>query len=135
MLKIHKQIGCTIPSFRQLLEIEKLDWSLYKKSLPTKNDKKAFDEIFEIARLYTSYLPNASNPIVFESVVMGALFHNYKTLSEANKEDDKVNENVATNEAKVLTENKPQEKHCLTAFAKNGLIWQTPCIKETGNYY
>jgi len=114
-------MGRTIPSFRQLLEIEKLDLSLYKKSLPTKNDKKAFDEIFESARLYTSYLSNASNPIVFESVVMGALFHNYKTLSETNKENDKVNENVATNEAKVLEKNKPQGKILFDSICKKWL--------------
>ena len=67
-------MGRTIPSFRQLLEIEKLDWSAFKKSLPTKKDKQAFDEIFENAKLYTSYLSNAVNPIVFESVMMGAAF-------------------------------------------------------------
>ena len=75
-------MGRTIPSFRQLLEIEKLDWSDFKKALPTKKDKQAFDSIFENAKLYTSYLSNAVNPIVFESVVMGDLFHNYKTLLE-----------------------------------------------------
>ena len=78
-------MGRTIPSFRQLLEIEKLEWSDFKKSLPTKKDKQAFDEIFENAKLYTSYLSNAVNPIVFESVMMGALFHNYKTLLEISK--------------------------------------------------
>jgi hypothetical protein len=40
-------MGRTIPSFRQLLEIEKLDWSIFKKQLPTKKDKQAFDMIFE----------------------------------------------------------------------------------------
>ena len=69
--------------------------------LPTKNDKKAFDETVEGAGSYASYLSNAANPIVFESVVMGALFQNYKTLSEANKVDDTFNDNVATNEAKA----------------------------------
>ena len=40
MTTLPKLMGRTIPSFRQLLEIEKLDWSGYKKSLPTKKDKK-----------------------------------------------------------------------------------------------
>jgi hypothetical protein len=39
----------TIPSFRQLLEIEKLDWFSFKKQLPSKKDKQSFDEIFENA--------------------------------------------------------------------------------------
>ena len=75
--------------------------------LPTKKDKKAFDIIFDNARLYTSYLSNAVNPIVFESVMMGVLFHNYKTLLESSKEKYEVNENVITNAIKLLTENKP----------------------------
>ncbi len=50
-------MGRTIPSFRQLLEIEKLDWcSSFKKLLPTKKDKQIFDKIFENAKLYISYL-------------------------------------------------------------------------------
>ena len=72
-------MGRTIHSFRQLLEIERLDWSSFKKALPTKRDKQAFDAIFENAKLYTSYLSNAGNPIVLESVRMGTVFHNYKT--------------------------------------------------------
>ena len=79
-------MGRTIPSFRQLLEIEKLSWSCFKKELPTKTDKKAFDKLFENAELYASYLSNAVNPIPLESVMMGALFHNYKTLLEIRKE-------------------------------------------------
>ena len=67
-------MGRTIPSFRQLLEIEKQDWSSFKKQLPSKKDKQVFDMVFENARLYTSYLGNASNPIVLESVIMGVHF-------------------------------------------------------------
>ncbi len=103
-------MGRTIPSFRQLLEIEKLDWSDFKKSLPTKKYKKAFDEIFGSAKLYTSYLSNAVNPVVFESVMMGTLFHNYKTLLGVSKEKDEVNENEITTEIKLLAENKPHGK-------------------------
>ncbi len=68
-------MGRAIPSFRQLLEIEKLDLSTLKKQLPTKLDKQAFDEVFEIAKLNISYLGNAVNPIVLESIIMGSLLH------------------------------------------------------------
>ena len=78
-------MGRTIPSFRQLLEIDKLDWSSFKKLLPSKKDKQAFDMVFENARLYTSYLGNASNPIVLEFIIMGSLFHNYKQLLQTSK--------------------------------------------------
>jgi hypothetical protein len=92
------------------MEIEKLNWSGYKKLLPTKKDKKAFDEIFENAKLYTSYLSNAVNPIVFESVMMGHLFRNYKALLEISKGEDKVNECVIKGEIKSLVENKTNGK-------------------------
>jgi hypothetical protein len=49
--------------------------------------------IFENAKLYTSYLGNGVNPIVFESVIMGDLFHNYKTLLQDSKEKNKIDEN------------------------------------------
>ncbi len=115
-------MGRTIPSFRQLIEIEKLDWSDFKKSLPTKKDRKAFDEIFENAKLYTSYLSNAVNPIVFESIIMGHLFRNYKALLESIKED--INKDVITNETKSLTENKPHGKILFDRTCKkwHGLI-------------
>jgi len=73
-------MGRSIPSFRQLIEIERLNWSEFKKGLLTKNEKVAFDIIFENARLYTQYLSNANRPIPIEPIMMGALFHNYKTF-------------------------------------------------------
>lgn len=73
-------MGRSIPSFRQLIEIERLNWCEFKKALPTKNDKEAFDIIFENAKLYTQYLSNANRPVPIEPIIMGALFHNYKTL-------------------------------------------------------
>jgi hypothetical protein len=114
-------MGRTIPSFRQLLEIEKLEWSSFKKSLPTKKDKQAFDEIFESAKLYTPYLSNAVNPIVFESVVMGAVFHNYKTLLEISEENDEANGDIIANGIKLLTDSKPHGK---TLFERTCKKWQ-----------
>ena len=78
-------MGRSIPSFRQLIDIERLNWSEFRKELPSKRDKKAFDRIFENAILYTSFLSNANNSIPLDSILMGALFHNYKVLSELNK--------------------------------------------------
>src|SRR5215208_1295191 len=114
-------MGRTIPPFRQLLEIERLDWSSFKKALPTKKEKQALDEIFENAKLYTSYLSNAVNPIVFESVVMGDVFHNYKTLLDISGENDEVNEDVITNEIKLLSKNNPHGK---TLFDRICEKWQ-----------
>ena len=85
------QMGRSIPSFRHLIEIERLNWSEFKKGLSTKNDKEAFNTIFENAKLYTQYLSNANRPVPIEPIMMGALFHNYKTLLKFFKEEN-VNE-------------------------------------------
>ena len=98
-------MGRTIPSFRQLLEIERLSWSCFKKELPAKIDKKAFDRLFENAELYGSYLSNAVNSIPLESVMMGALYHNYKTLVEHNKEKAAGCDNLGND---ITIENEPQ---------------------------
>jgi hypothetical protein len=104
-------MGRTIPSFRQLLEIEKLDWSSFKKQLPSKKDEQALDVVFENTRRYTSYLGNASNPIVLESVIMGSIFHNYKQLLQVSKEDNiKANEDSLKKELTSLIKNKPEGK-------------------------
>lgn len=73
-------MGRSIRSFRQLIEIEKLVWSEFKKELKKKNDKKAFDRLFDNAKLYTSYLSFANRPLPIESIISGMIFHHYKTL-------------------------------------------------------
>ena len=65
---------------------------------------------------------NAVNPIVLESIIMGAIFHNYKTLLQISKEEnDKINENLIKERKTSLTENKPQEKFYLIELAKSGM--------------
>ncbi len=40
-------MGRSIPSLRQLIDIERRNWSEFRKKLSSKSDKKAFDLIFE----------------------------------------------------------------------------------------
>jgi hypothetical protein len=101
-----------------LLEIERLDWVIFKKQLSTKKDKQVFDEIFENAKLYTSYLGNAPNPIVLESIIMGFLFHNYKQLLQVSKEDTKDNENTLKEKLASLINDKPEGNILFYRFSK-----------------
>ena len=118
-------MGRSIPSFRQLLEIEKLNWSSFKKLLQTKKDKQEFDKVFDSVRLYTSYLGNASNPFVIESVMMGAVFHHYKQLLQFNKEDIAIDEDTLKKELESLFETKPEGKILFYRFSKkwHGFIY------------
>lgn len=83
-------MGRSIPSFRQLIEIDKLAWSDFKKELKTKNDKKVFDSLFDSTKLYTPYLSFANRPLPIEPIMMGMLFHQYKIL--VNLENNNTNE-------------------------------------------
>jgi hypothetical protein len=112
------QMGRPISSFRQLLEIEKLKMTPFKKMLPTKKNKQEFDEIFENVRLYSSYLGNASNPIPLESIFMGVIFHNYKQILQIIKEDIAIDENLLKEELVSLLENKPEGKILFYRFSK-----------------
>ncbi len=67
--------------------------------------------------VYISYLSNAVNPIPWEPVVIGSLFHNYKTLSAFDKKKEKAGDvfcdDIArVNELKIksLNDNKPPSK-------------------------
>jgi hypothetical protein len=124
-------MGRSIPSFRQLLEIEKLKMNSFKKILPTKKDKQEFDEIFDNVRLYTSYLGNASNPIPLESVIMGAIFHNYKQLLQITKEDTTIDENSLKEELVSLLNCKPEGKILFIGLVKSGMDFCILFIKMT----
>src|ERR1044072_7990439 len=102
-------MGRSIPSFRHLIEIERSNWSEFKKKLPTKDDKQAFDMIFENAKLYTQYLSNANRPIPIEPILMGALFHNYKTLLKLNNENH-LSEDTILKKVAALEKQKPIAK-------------------------
>ena len=102
-------MGRSIPSFRQLIEIDRSNWSEFRKALPSKDEKEAFNTIFENAKLYTQYLSNANRPIPIEPIMMGALFHNYKTL-KLSKEEVNVTEDSINQKLDVLDREKPQTK-------------------------
>src|SRR6185436_925470 len=102
-------MGRSIPSFRHLIEIERSNWSEFKKKLPTKDDKQAFDIIFENAKLYSQYLSNANRPVPIEPIMMGALFHNYKTLLKLNNESH-LGEDLILKKVAELEREKPLAK-------------------------
>ena len=89
--------------------IVQLNWSEFKKELSSKNEKEAFNTIFENAKLYTQYLSNANRPIPIEPIMMGALFHNYKTLRNLNNEST-LSEDKILWEVAVLEREKPLAK-------------------------
>ena len=68
-------IGRTIPSFRIAAVLEEKEWKQYRKYLNNKKDKKVFNEMFSIAKLYNSACSYASIPIRIYPIMMSIVFH------------------------------------------------------------
>ncbi len=73
-------MGRTIPSFRIATVLEEEKWKLFRKYLKNKKDKKLFNEMFSVARLYNSACSNAVNPIRIFPILMSIIFHHYKKI-------------------------------------------------------
>jgi hypothetical protein len=81
-------LGRTIPSFRIASVVEEKEWKSFRNSLD-KLDRKKFDEMFSIARLYNSASSYAANPIQIQPIFMSIIFHHYKQLVKLSEEIDK----------------------------------------------
>jgi hypothetical protein len=68
-------MGRTIPSFGFAAIIEENEWKLFRKYLNKKNDKKAFDDMFSIAKLYNSACSYAVNPIRIYPIMMSIILY------------------------------------------------------------
>ncbi len=72
-------MGRTIPSFRLLIDIEEAEWKQFRKYLCSQ-DKKIFNKLFSLPKLYCHCLSNLTNPIIIQSIFMAILFHNKKIM-------------------------------------------------------
>jgi hypothetical protein len=82
-------LGRTVPSFRIILAEEKQEWTPFKKALD-KSERKSFDEMWDIARLYVSSCSNSVQLIPLHPIVISILFHHYKELKECISEVEQI---------------------------------------------
>jgi hypothetical protein len=80
-------MGRTIPSFRIAAILEEKEWKSFRKYL-SKYDKKAFDDMFSIARLYNSACSYAAIPIRIYPIMMSIALLHYKFLKEKSSDFD-----------------------------------------------
>ncbi len=78
-------MGRSIPSFRMLIDIERLEWTNFKKEL-NKKDKQIFNKLFLIPKLYCHALSSLSNPITIESIILSIIFNNFKSINQISKD-------------------------------------------------
>jgi len=65
-------MGKTVESYRMALEGEINRWSGFARAL-RRPDREAFDELMDMCRSYASESSCATNPILFEPMVMSIL--------------------------------------------------------------
>jgi hypothetical protein len=98
-------MGRTVPSFRYALEEEKAEWKVFRKALD-KSERKEFDEMWDIPRLYITACSNSVSLVPLHPIAMSILFHHYKELMECSK---RLNRMMNSN-AKVEEEEEEEEK-------------------------
>ena len=94
-------MGRTIPSFRMALAMEQEDWKPFRNALD-KSDRKKFDEMWDIPRLYTSACSYAVQPVRLYPILMSILLHHFKELTERIKDVERI-------EGKVNSRKKEEE--------------------------
>ena len=74
-------MGRTVPSFRIVIAEEKQDWKPFRNGLD-KSQRKSFDEMWDIPRLYVSACSNSVQLVPLQPIIISILFHHYKELKE-----------------------------------------------------
>jgi hypothetical protein len=82
-------MGRTIPSFRIVLAIEKAEWKPFRNALD-KSERKDFDDMFDIPRLYLSACSNSVQLVPLHPIIMSILFHHYKELIQLISEVEQI---------------------------------------------
>jgi hypothetical protein len=82
-------MGKTVESYRMALEDEIRRWDGFAKALRTE-DKEAFEELMDACRSFASAGSNATQPVLFEPMIMSILLFQQKKLTKLEKELDAI---------------------------------------------
>ena len=82
-------MGKTVESYRMAIEDEICRWNGFAKALRSE-DKEAFDELMDACRSFASAGSNATQPILFEPMIMSVLVSQQKKLRRLEKALDAV---------------------------------------------
>src|SRR5215207_7093883 len=80
---------------RIALEIEKAEWKPFRNALD-KSERKEFDDMFDIPRLYLSACSNSVQLVSLHPIFMSILFHHYKELIQLISEVEQIDESATT---------------------------------------
>jgi hypothetical protein len=81
----------------------------------SKSERKKFDEMWDIPRLYVSACSNSCKLVPLHPIIMSILFHYYKELKECISEVERVEEASRATDSKkkdwLTKEKEEEEKH------------------------
>ena len=69
--------------------MEKEDWKPFRNALD-KSDRKKFDEMWDIPRLYTSACSYSVQPVRLYPILMSILLYHFKQLSQCVSEAERI---------------------------------------------
>lgn len=82
-------MGKTVESYRMALEDEIRRWNGFAKALRTE-DREAFEALMDACRSLASAGSNATQPILFEPMIMSILLYQQKELHRLEKALDAI---------------------------------------------
>jgi len=82
-------VGKTVESYRMALEDEIHRWNGFAKALRTE-DREAFEALMDACRSYASAGSNATQPILFEPMIMSILLNQQKKLHRLERAIDAI---------------------------------------------
>ncbi len=86
-------MGRTVESYRMALEEEIRRWNGFAKALRTE-DRVAFEALMDACRSSASAGSNATQPIIFEPMVMSVFLFQQKKLQRLEKELNAIKQHV-----------------------------------------
>jgi hypothetical protein len=93
--------------------MEKEDWKTFRNALD-KSDRKKFDEMFDIPRLYSSACSYAVQPVRLYPILMSILLYHYKQLTQCISEAERIEARLSSkNKVEGLTKENGEEKEHL----------------------
>jgi hypothetical protein len=122
-------LGRTIPSFRIALDIEKAEWKPFRNALD-RSERKEFDEMFDIPRLYLSACSNSVQLVPLHPIIMSILFHHYKELIQLLSEVEQMEEATIVNSNKRFVINGKEEEKQQDSKMTNKKKKKSPTAKK-----
>ena len=84
-------MGRTVLPVAQIIQQEREEWARFRRVL-RKEDQKALDELFDLAKYHSAAFAYASRPVPTEPVFMSILLEHQKMIAKLQRQTEKETE-------------------------------------------